>query len=99
MTGCLDHNYPAFNKLAAQLRKQGVTVYNPAENFGGMLDLSRSDYMRVDFGHVLQARTLVVLPGWTTSSGAKLEVAMAGELGLPVWFYFPDSDTYEEMLP
>lgn len=95
MTGWLDHNYPTFNRMAARLRKAGLIVYNPAENFGGAVGLDRSAYMRLDFGHVLQARCIVCLAGWANSSGSQLEVDVAQELDLPIWQYFSETDTYE----
>lgn len=72
-------------------------MYNPAENFGGMLGLDRKEYMRQDIGHLLNAKSIVVLPGWDGSKGAKLEVAIARELDLPVWKWFPHDDFLEEV--
>jgi len=86
MTGLPDFNYPTFNKVAERLRGLGYDVTNPAENFGGRPDHpgGRSAYMRLDVGHVLDADAVAVLPGWEKSRGARLEVAVALELGLPV---------------
>lgn len=86
MTGLPDFNYPAFNAVAAKLRGLGYSVVNPAENFGGRGDhpAGRTAYMRVDIGHVLNVDAVVVLPGWQNSRGARLEVAVALEIDLPV---------------
>lgn len=98
MTGILDNNYPAFNRLAALLREVNYLVYNPAENFGGALGLDRKDYMRIDLCHLLQARTLILLPGWENSGGAKLERMIAQELELPVQLYYETEKVFKEAL-
>jgi hypothetical protein len=85
MSGYADYNFPAFNAAAAYLRGLGYGVFNPAENFGGRVDYLRAVYMRADIEQLLLANFVVVLPGWERSKGASLEVAVALELGLPVW--------------
>jgi len=84
MTGIEEHNYPAFNALAGQLRAAGFEVINPADNFGGDDSRPRADYMRLDVAHVLAATEVMVMDGWERSRGARMEVAIARELGLPV---------------
>lgn len=87
MTGYPGHNYAAFNGAAASLRGIGFVVLNPAENFGGRLcrNANREDYMLIDIHHVLQATVVVVLPGWAQSRGARTEVQVAFEVGIPVY--------------
>lgn len=85
MTGLPEHNYPAFDAMAINLRLDyDFVVYNPTDNFGGQTKLPRHEYMRIDIGHLLQAQMVVVLSGWRMSSGAILEVDIARELNLPV---------------
>lgn len=84
MTGIPDFNFPAFNQASARWRSEGYRVFNPAENFDGRTDLPRAAYMREDLAQVMQADIVAVLPGWKDSKGARLEVAMARELDLPV---------------
>jgi len=84
MTGIPEFNFPAFNAAAEKWRGDGYQVFNPAENFGGRTDLARSAYMREDLAQVMKADIVAVLPGWNDSKGARLEVAMARELDLPV---------------
>lgn len=86
MSGIEGYNYPEFNRHAAELRAQGWTVVNPAENFGGASKHpdGRKAFMRLDIEHVLAVDALAVLPGWQRSKGACLEVAIARELELPV---------------
>lgn len=85
MTGYPNWNHDAFNKKAAELRAQGYTVLNPAENDGGSIDKSRAFYLRQDILHVLNSEVVVLLPGWRRSRGARLEVAIAEELELPIY--------------
>lgn len=85
MTGYDGYNYDAFNELAARLREDGVHVLNPADNFGGETNRPRPDYMRLDVAHVLGADSVMVLPAWETSRGARLEVTVALEIGLRVY--------------
>jgi hypothetical protein len=91
MSGYDAYNYPAFDALAERLRREHkdavtpVEVINPAENYGGDSTRDRADYMRVDFAGLLRASCVMVLPEWDGSRGASLEVAVARELGLPVF--------------
>lgn len=93
MTGLPGFNYAAFNQAAKDLREKGFEVLNPAENFGGATNHpeGRKAFMRLDMQHVLEAEIIFVLPGWNASPGARLEVAVARELGLDVL----DIDTHE----
>lgn len=77
-------NHPAFNAAASQLRDLGLTVFNPAENFGGDATRTRAEYMRLDVAALLDSRMIVMLDGWTASKGAKLKVAIAGEIDVPI---------------
>lgn len=85
MTGLPEWNFPAFMAAAATLRAEGYEVRNPAEHFEGRTDLPRAEYMREDIAAVMASDQVCVLPGWERSKGARLEVAIAEELGLPVW--------------
>ena len=84
MTGVENFNYDAFNKAAAFLRSLDFTVYNPAENFGGDQSLRWQTYLRLAVKQVADSYALVLLPGWKTSKGARLEHFIAQELGLPI---------------
>lgn len=89
MTGRPDWNFPAFNEAAARLRSEGLEVINPAENFNGKTDLPYEAYIRKALSQIIDKDTgeVCVLPGWESSIGASLEVAVAGILGLPVTEY------------
>lgn len=85
MTGIENSNYPLFYRVAGALRGVGFTVTNPAENVlpqgeGAVW----TDYMRKSVVQVVHVDGLAVLPGWKKSRGARLEVHVAKELGVPV---------------
>lgn len=82
MTGKPGYNFPAFRRVANELRAAGFAVLNPAENFGGATDLPRATYIRFDIHQVLAAEGIALLPGWKKSRGARLEVSIANELEL-----------------
>lgn len=83
MSGLPHNNFPAFHKAAAQLRAAGYTVINPAE--GGLPgDLPWDRYLRVDLAQLVTCDAVATLPGWERSKGARLEVHVARELGMPV---------------
>lgn len=82
MSGYPDHNFPAFNAMAKELRGLGFEVVNPAE-------LAEDDsqpweyYMRRDIPLLCQCDGIVLLPGWQQSRGACLEQIIARELDMP----------------
>ena len=83
MTGFEDFNFPAFNKMAAELRDRGYVVENPAEH--GVVDgADWADYMAYDLTRLGLCGQVAVLPGWENSKGARLEVHIARELGMKV---------------
>ena len=84
MTGQPGHNYDLFNEVEADLKDaalKGDKIINPARNFNGETGHPRSEYMQLDMKHVLDADRIILLPGWETSEGAKLEVAVARACG------------------
>lgn len=83
MAGIPEFNAPAFHAEAARLRALGYEVENPADV--KLADgATWSDYMRADLPLLLKCDTVVLLPGWNHSRGARLEAHLARELGLHV---------------
>src|SRR5580658_9414091 len=64
MSGIEDHNFPAFNAAAADLRARGYEVLNPAENDSGSTHHSWEFYMKQDIPNVCKSDAVVTLPGW-----------------------------------
>jgi len=94
MRGKSLYNFPAFHEAAAALRLKGHTVINPAEmdveagqdpNVVGMLPMPV--YLKRDLLALLDCDGIVLLPGWSYSAGASLELRVAGVAGLKVFFY------------
>nr|WP_183448463.1 DUF4406 domain-containing protein [Microvirga lupini] len=83
MTGYDDHNFPAFNACAAKLRGRFAHVVNPAEH-GIVEGAEWGDYLRYDIGRLADCASIALLPGWSKSRGAQLEVHIAQKLGMPI---------------
>lgn len=90
MSGLPDLNYPAFHAAAAKLRADGHTVLNPAENPEPTPrgdTVTWADWMRLALAQLIQADTVVLLPGWWVSRGAVVEYKLARDLGLAIIEY------------
>ncbi len=83
MTGYPLHNYPAVREAREQLRAEGFTVLCPAEA-GVVEGWTWSQYLRRDLVLVAMADAIVTLRGWMDSKGARLELHVARELGMPI---------------
>jgi hypothetical protein len=81
MTGHNEFNYPAFNKAATELETAGYTVLNPATNTRPV-DHPWDVFMRDAITQMLQADGVATLPGYIYSRGARLELAIARQLGI-----------------
>lgn len=83
MTGLPGLNYEAFAVAALKLRSCGHEVESPAENPAPESG-AWADWMRLSLAQVLRSDVVATLDGWENSRGAKLEVLVAKELGVPV---------------
>jgi hypothetical protein len=99
MTGMIDLNFPAFHTAAAEYRKRGAFVINPAEINGGDAEIAQTEKMsaeqyhahwvkclKKDISALLTCDTIVMLPGWSTSRGATLEHYVADVLGMTITY-------------
>ena len=80
MTGMPDHGFPVFNAAAKKLRDLGFDVVNPAEI--GKLGDGWLACMKADIKQLLDCDLVVLLPGYESSKGAKLECDLAIGLGI-----------------
>jgi hypothetical protein len=89
MTGKRANNVPAFTEAAAALRAQGYDVISPAELdcIEPVEPFSWEAALKRDLKHVVDADVVATLEGWRASRGARLEVYVAQELGIPVLRY------------
>lgn len=83
MTGIPDFNFPAFNVEAAKLREVGFQVENPAEH-GIWEGAEWQDYLRYDLTRLALCDQIHLLPDWSKSKGACLELHIANALGMLV---------------
>lgn len=86
MSGYEEWNFPAFHAAEAKLQAEGYEVISPAREFEGIdpESVSWEDCMRIAMRHLTDAKTLVVLPFWSDSRGAMLEVLNAKKLGMRI---------------
>ena len=84
MSGRKDHNFPAFYAAEEKLRSLGMRPINPARN---PAQPDWAAYMRYDLRQILECDTIVMLPGWEKSTGAKVEFLVANAIGLRVLMF------------
>lgn len=111
MTGHPRHNIPAFDAMAAALRRAGYEAISPAEldspedralayaSMEGSLaghDKTWGDFLARDVKLIADdgIQGIVVLPGWQTSRGARLETFVGFLSGLKTYTF---DTTYEEL--
>jgi len=88
MTGKQDFNKPAFDMVRDDLMAlfPNADVVSPPDLDGeGILPWEAC--LRRDLKIVVDAVALVAMEGWRQSRGARLEVHVAKELGIPVYRY------------
>lgn len=86
MTGYPEFNHPAFHETTRRLRSLGMEVINPAEldDIDGDTTRPWDYYLRRDLAAMMPATHIYLLPGWSKSKGAKLELHVAKSLGMEV---------------
>ncbi|MEC0092482.1 DUF4406 domain-containing protein [Paenibacillus macquariensis] len=88
MTGIEEFNYPLFNSTAKTLREQGHEVINPAEITP--LEATWNGFMRADIKALMDADTVLLLPGWEKSNGANAEFYLAELLDMKIYKFESD---------
>lgn len=84
ITGMPGLNRAAFDAAATMLRRiDGHDVVNPHEN-GLPADAPWEQHMRADLALLLECDTIYMLNGWERSRGARIEHALACDLGMAV---------------
>jgi len=95
MSGLPEFNYPVFNECAARLRSMGLAVENPAENFKDtdpevLAKMQYRDFMAKAIVQMLGCDSIVLLPGWSKSPGARTEMGLAFSCGHRIYYYRKD---------
>jgi len=96
MRGIKDFNFPEFHRQAAWLRSENWTIFSPAErdeadpalngDWGISAEGRGLDYfMQYDLAAVCQTDAVILMKGWESSQGARLEAMVAVEVGHPVF--------------
>ncbi len=86
MSGYKDYNRPLFMAATKCLRDKGYTILNPCESDGEVpSNATWRDYLKKDLRMLADADGIIVLPRWEDSKGARLEVHICFQLGLPVF--------------
>lgn len=100
MTGYPDYNRPAFLKAEAELQAVlDASFINPARlDSQAKPEWQWPDFMRNSLKGMMDACTIYMLNGWENSKGAKIELALAKELGMPVMYQPMPALDYGQML-
>lgn len=84
----MDECTAKFQLFESQLSSMGLVVINPLKlnhNHGKQWH----EYMHVCIGELLQCDMIFLMPCWGQSPGARVERAIALELGLPIAYNLP----------
>lgn len=85
MTDIKDFNFPAFNAAEKAWRQAGWDVCNPASLDGGDTSKTHEYFMRRDLPELIKCGAIALLPGWSHSDGANLELINARACGLGIF--------------
>ena len=100
MRGLPLFNFPSFDDAAKRLRGLGHEIINPADiNRAAGLDPTKTveeqghdsaKMLELDFKALLECEGIVLLPGWSTSTGAPAERLLTQLTGRPAFAYVKD---------
>lgn len=83
MSGIPGHDLDAFARAADRLTEWGYEPVNPGRH-GVTSGYEWGDYLRRGITELCACDGVAVLNDWATSPGARLEVHVARQLGMPV---------------
>lgn len=97
ITGMINKNAELFESTTQKLRDLDYDVINPLELDEPNKDteLTYEDYLARDLVELVGCSALCLLPGWEHSYGARIELAVANALNMPV-FRFEGEDLIVE---
>jgi hypothetical protein len=91
MSGIPQGNFPAFHKASDALQRAGYDVYSPTEGRDTPDEtVSLTEAFRAHLKELLECDAIAVLMGWSTSEGAKVEMAVAVAAGLETYAIYPN---------
>ena len=76
-----------FKWFSVFLREKGFDVVNPIEIQPISDDKTWLDYMAEDIKALMQCDSIYMIYDWGQSKGARIEYAIARELGLKIYFH------------
>lgn len=87
MRGIPHHNFDEFHRISGLLHDRGYDVLNPMDSRFGAFGGARAEYLREDATMLMIADAVVVMSGWKSSPGARVEVALAWSFEIPVFLF------------
>lgn len=91
MTGIYEYNRPAFEAATELLNSRGWQAINPSAYDSEVKGTLWRDFLKKDLKLLAECDAICCLPGWENSDGARLEVSIMFELGLPIYFLTPSN--------
>lgn len=85
ITGIELHAEQLFDKAEKMLVDMGYDVVNPMK-LPHEHDQEWKDFMKEDIKHLMQCDIIYMLPNYSDSRGARIELFLAGELSMTVYF-------------
>ena len=114
MNGVPQFNFPAFDSVTKQLRQCGHDVVNPAEHdrkvdpdiegrpgfHNGTATTIKplEKLLAWDIRQITRCDAIAIIAGWEHSAGVKIELAVARELGLRIFYATPRTEHQSSVL-
>jgi hypothetical protein len=75
-----------FGAVEKKLHDNNHEAVNPLKVIPGHPDTTWEQYMLADIAALFECEAILMLPNWTDSKGARIEHAIAKEMGIPVFY-------------